>query len=976
MLRIAGKYFLISVIVLMILIISGCDLFIKKPSGLSMENISYRDVPGITEEEINAIERFQKQNISFVYGVTAGTEAFLKKNGEVGGYAALFANWLSTLFGVQFIPRIYNWDDILDKLNNGEIDFTYLTVTEEREKIYYFSDPIAQNVIKTMRLDDSQISSPARYAFMKGTVTFDAVTEKLAPDSYEAVMVNDYDDAYRVLRDKQADAFIELGFAEGAFDQYIEMVFDDFYPLIFVPLSLVTENPELKPLISVLTKALRNGGIRYLTELHHNGYKDYRAHKLSLRLTEEEQQYIEDNPVIKIGALYYNYPIEFYNTREKEWQGFIFDILDEVSELTGLSFNVATGINTGWSDLLQILENGEISLIPQLGRTSGREDRYLWPETVIMQDYFVLISRLDFPDLKINDILAARVGLVKDYSHTAIFHTWFPNHNYTTEYDTFDITVAALEAGEIDVMIGNRVQLLSLINYEERTGFKVNYVFNYTYDIYPGFNKEETILINILDKAFALIDVNELSDHWIRITYDYQSKLLQAQRPWLIGAIFLSLTVLALVSVLFVKNRNAGKILERLVQERTAELEIAMEAANAASQSKSSFLANMSHELRTPLNVVIGLTDLVLEENDLTDYISENLRKINNAGSTLLGIVNDILDFSKIETGKITLMPVEYHIPSLLNDIITLMIVRLGEKPVTFKLNINEDLPNMLLGDDLRVKQIFNNLLSNALKYTQSGYIELAVNCTRDGENSFLMDISISDTGIGITKEDLEKLFSDYYQVESKANRKIEGTGLGLSITKRLVEMMDGKISAESEVGKGTAFHVCIRQGYVDDVKIGNVIVENLRKFNYIEDKKIKNTKLKRIDLSFAKVLVVDDMQTNLDVASGLLRKYRMQVDCVTSGYDAIDIIKSGDPVYNIIFMDHMMPGIDGIETANRIRLLDSEYARKIPIVALTANAIQGTETLFYSNDFQEFLSKPIDIIQMDSIIRKLIRRK
>jgi CheY-like chemotaxis protein/anti-sigma regulatory factor (Ser/Thr protein kinase) len=381
----------------------------------------------------------------------------------------------------------------------------------------------------------------------------------------------------------------------------------------------------------------------------------------------------------------------------------------------------------------------------------------------------------------------------------------------------------------------------------------------------------------------------------------------------------------------------------------------------------------MSHELRTPLNVVIGLTDLVLEDDNMDEHITDNLLKIGSAGNTLLSIVNDILDFSKIESGKLELAPVEYYTSSLLNDVITLVITRLGEKPITFSLDIDDDLPAKLYGDDLRVKQIFTNLLTNAVKYTRQGSIKLAVHCIREG-NTVWMDIAVSDTGIGIREEDIDKLFMDYYQTNTKANRNIEGTGLGLPITKRLAEMMDGEIRVESEYGKGTTFYMRLKQGFVNESPIGTEIADKLRNFCYAEDIRIVTKKLVRVNLSYARVLVVDDMQTNLDVAGGLLRKYKMQVDCLNSGPSAIQRICDGTPVYNAIFMDHMMPGMDGIEAADAIRAIGTEYAQKIPIIALTANAIQGTEQLFYEHGFQAFISKPIDVVEMDSVIRKWVR--
>ena len=393
----------------------------------------------------------------------------------------------------------------------------------------------------------------------------------------------------------------------------------------------------------------------------------------------------------------------------------------------------------------------------------------------------------------------------------------------------------------------------------------------------------------------------------------------------------------------------------------------------AALDSKTSFLAHMSHELRTPLNVVIGLTDLILEDNRHDVFITNNLLKINNAGSTLLSIVNSILDFSKIESGKLELSPVEYFTASLLNDVVTVVITRLGEKPIKFRLDIEDDMPERLFGDDLRVKQILINLLTNAAKYTREGSIDLCIRCTREGKTVW-MNITISDTGIGVREQDLKNLFKDYIQVDTKTNRHIEGTGLGLPITKKLVELMNGEIKAESEYGKGTTFRVRLNQGFVDNTILGPENAKKLRNFQYAEDKRVANKKILRLDLSYARVLVVDDVMTNLDVTSGLLRKYKMQVDCLDNGPAAIERIKNGDPVYNAIFMDHMMPDMDGIETADHIRALGTEYAKKIPIIALTANAIHGTDQLFYAHDFQAYITKPIDMAELDSVIRKWVR--
>jgi CheY-like chemotaxis protein/nitrogen-specific signal transduction histidine kinase len=424
--------------------------------------------------------------------------------------------------------------------------------------------------------------------------------------------------------------------------------------------------------------------------------------------------------------------------------------------------------------------------------------------------------------------------------------------------------------------------------------------------------------------------------------------------------------------VVKIKVRHQIKIIN--LQRALAD---AAEKAGNASEAKSRFVANMSHEMRTPMNAIVGLTGLLLEEDDVPGKTKETLEKINTAGHTLMDLISDVLDISKIEAGKLELMPVQYDLASLLNDIITLNITRIKNKPITFNLDINDKLPKSLFGDDLRIKQILNNMLSNAFKYTKKGYVTLGFTTgigTTSGD--VWASFYIRDTGIGIHEKDMSKLFTDYNQMDTSANRRIEGTGLGLSITKKFVEMMDGEITVESEYGKGTTFRVRIRQGFVTDTPIDKETVESLRSFRYSEKKEQVQEKLLRPDLSYARVLVVDDFSTNLDVAAGMLRKYKIQVDCVTSGQDAVDLIASGVPVYNAVFMDHMMPEMDGMEATALIRALGTQYTQNIPIIAMTANAVAGSEQIFLNNGFNAFLLKPFNAISLDAVVQRWIRDK
>jgi signal transduction histidine kinase/DNA-binding NarL/FixJ family response regulator len=402
--------------------------------------------------------------------------------------------------------------------------------------------------------------------------------------------------------------------------------------------------------------------------------------------------------------------------------------------------------------------------------------------------------------------------------------------------------------------------------------------------------------------------------------------------------------------------------------------------AEAASRSKSAFLATMSHEIRTPLNAIIGLSDIELQK-ELPKDARINLEKIHNSGDALLAIINDILDISKIETGNFDLIPVDYDIPSLVNDTVQLNIVRIGSKNLIFKLKIDETIPVRLFGDELRIKQILNNLLSNAFKYTEKGSVTLIISWEKRGDDAWVI-FAIQDTGQGIRQQDLPKLFSEYRQLDAKANRHIEGTGLGLSITKNLVSLMEGKIGVESEYGKGSVFTVRLPQRIVDETPIGETIARNLESFRFKDVHYNQSLRLARSYMPYGKVLVVDDVETNLDVAKGLMLPYGLSIDTASSGSEAIGKIRAagdGDEAsrYDAIFMDHMMPGMDGLEAVRIIRNeLSGNYGRTVPIIALTANALAGNEKMFLAHGCNAFISKPIDIMQLDTALNTWVRDK
>jgi len=418
---------------------------------------------------------------------------------------------------------------------------------------------------------------------------------------------------------------------------------------------------------------------------------------------------------------------------------------------------------------------------------------------------------------------------------------------------------------------------------------------------------------------------------------------------------------------------NALQTMVATLKERIHQNELQRAFAEEASKAKSAFLSTMSHEIRTPMSVVLGMTEVQLQRNDLDVSAKEAFKMIYSSGDVLLSIINNILDLSKIEAGKLEIQNERYEIASLISDAAQLNMTKIYNKPIGFELVADDKLPATLFGDELRIKQILSNLLSNAFKYTSVGSVRLTffakTNETAHDEITLVM--SVSDTGQGMTAEQVKGLFDEYNRFNLEANRSTEGTGLGMSITKSLLLLMNGEIRVESEPGKGSKFTVCIPQIRVGAETLGKENAENLSKFRARSGATLKRANIKQEPMPYGSVLIVDDMKTNIYVAKELMAPYKLHIEAVLSGFEAIDIIKSGK-VYDIIFMDHMMPEMDGIETTKILRSLGYEN----PIVALTANAVVGQSDIFFENGFDEFISKPINIRRLNEVLNQFVNDK
>jgi signal transduction histidine kinase/diacylglycerol kinase family enzyme/DNA-binding NarL/FixJ family response regulator len=418
------------------------------------------------------------------------------------------------------------------------------------------------------------------------------------------------------------------------------------------------------------------------------------------------------------------------------------------------------------------------------------------------------------------------------------------------------------------------------------------------------------------------------------------------------------------------KVLHQNEELEEKVASRTRDLEEQTEIAINASKTKSRFLATMSHEIRTPMNAIIGISEILKARSDLQAEVRSGIDKIHHSGKNLLGIINDILDLSKAETGKLEIVPTEFSLPSLINDTVQLNIVRIGSKPIKFTMSLSDNLPEKLIGDELRIKQILNNILSNAFKYTDKGSVRFDISGEKS-EAGFMVVFTVSDTGQGMHEEELQTLFDEYSRFNKIANRKTEGAGLGMNITGQLISLMGGTIGVKSKFGEGSVFSVSLPLEVLPETRvISENIINRLQSFTFGETEKVGERR-KEIREYFPdkSVLVVDDVETNLYVAEGLLKPYGLGIETAMSGFEAIDIISFGK-TFDIIFMDHMMPEMDGIETVEKIR----KMGYTLPIVALTANAIVGNEAIFKESGFDDFLSKPIDVRDLNRILVRFLR--
>ncbi len=512
----------------------------------------------------------------------------------------------------------------------------------------------------------------------------------------------------------------------------------------------------------------------------------------------------------------------------------------------------------------------------------------------------------------------------------------------------------------IGLSITYHVVLISLLPFLYATLYSSKKVMNYVY----GLTVVSTVVIvyggyyfGLCDANMTLLTTNSLSQY----IADGQFTLTQVNTNPAMTLMLFFVLPRCLIYVAFVAVCNSifdilSSSLERA--KLSEELAKAKEEAEAANKAKSKFLARVSHEIRTPINAVIGMNEMIIRESK-EEEIQSYARDVKDSSVVLLNLINELLDSSKIESGKMELIMGDYDIRSLLNDIYNMMQIRAKQKNLQLVFEIDEQIPSGYNGDDKRIRQVLTNLLSNAIKYTEKGTVTLSLGCTKENGEAIL-HYAIKDTGIGIKQEDIGKIYDEFQRFDISRNRHVEGTGLGMNIVQQFLKLMNSELQITSEYGKGSEFSFDLRQTIVDEAPLGN-FRERLAQAD--------NKKNGRTDyvLPNVKILVVDDSEINLKVFTGLLKQTQMQITAVLSGRECLQQLKEN--TYDLVFLDHMMPEMDGIETLHAIK--EEKLCEGTPIIMLTANAIVGDKERYLQEGFDDFLSKPIIPDKLDRMILK-----
>jgi len=1064
------------------MIFSGCGT----DSGSYTWFESYRDIPGVTQEEINAIATIRQNFDHFVYGVLYGNDAFQNHQGEMAGFAVGVADWLTGLFDIPFIPTYFAWEDLLENVSSQAVHFTgELRCPYETGDCYIATSPISHRAVRVMKpinspgLEAIAVERPVRFAFYINSPIYSLMLESGFFYGFEAVFTTCHSASIGYLNSGHVDAFIGTGFESVEVDMQNDNIKTVVMsPLLFHSTVLATTVDELEPIINVMQKAIDSGGMEILAQIYARGMQEIRQYHLDLLLTQAERDFIANNPVIIVAAQALGYPVSFYNERSREYQGMAFDIFEQITELTGLKFEVyESNRPLNLQQSIAVGDTGNAHMAAGMIRYSEAQGTILHTNC-FFQSQYAFISSLVMPNISLDEVIFKRVGLLDEEAYSSVFSQLFHNHPNYVLYDNLDNLLYALVDGEIDLVFSNKSTVLRLTNFLEYPDFRANYVLDISYnvsflvdDIYP-------VLHSIINKSLEVIDIDSITDIWLEKTFNYSQRVLEAQRPLLFGVIILLGILVSLISFTTHRAMGQSKTLKELVEERTRALELESSTLNAvfdampdiifakdldlnyirvnrgfeefyevdrrdvigkkdteianipekaatmflkdektilelqlpvtienevedrrgqptnfetlktplylqgnaigllgvakdvtrrrqmerdvlmASEAKSAFIANMSHEIRTPMNSIVGFSELALDVA-VSPKTREYLQKIVDNSNDLLKLISDILDISKIESGKVELESIPFDINDIFDSCKAISTPKVLEKQLEISFHA-QPIPEgkTILGDPFRMKQVFSNLVSNAVKFTHKGEIKVEATIEAVAESSVTMLFSVSDSGIGMSESQLNKIDEPFVQADPSITRKYGGTGLGLPLVKSLLETMGSNLLISSKIGEGSvfSFQMMFETAKKDDQSPSAIELNVNEKPKFIGE-----------------VLVCEDNHMNQMVITEHLERVGLKVIIAENGQEGVNKVKerirNNASQFDIIFMDIHMPIMDGLEASEKILSMSGNT----PIIAITANVMTTDRESYQKYGMSDCVGKPFTTKELWSCLLKFL---
>ncbi|MCR4654983.1 MAG: transporter substrate-binding domain-containing protein [Lachnospiraceae bacterium] len=854
------------------------------------------------------------------------------------GYAYEYYRKLSEYTGWDYEYVYGSYSDLYDMLLKGEIDLLAgLAKTDERIGFIGYPDlPMGNETYSLVKHEEdvSVTAEPKTLSGKKVGVLEGAIANSL--DAYlddnhvvcEVKRFGDYESLFQEFDGGEIDILAAEGDGASSRD-HVEVIgpfgSTDYY------LCVAKDRADILKQLDIAQAQLASEEPNYISSLR---IRYYSSSLSSRSFSPAEREWLKEHDMLKIGYLENYLP---YSTtgEDGEVTGIIKDIIPAIFDKLGIGdIKVSYQGYLSYADMIGAACDGTVDVaFPVGGGVYYSEENGIYQSTPVASTSTDLVYKGDYTDEALTYFAYNKNNLMQYYYIT----TNFPEAEIKS-YDSIDDCLHAVLSGEVTATTLNGLRANDIIKNSAYSGLNLKQLWTMD-DRSFGVKIGNEGLIKLLNRGVSVMGGSEyaqsIASRYTGDLYTYTFRdLLDDYMGYFLIVLFL---IIGLIFLFIYRD---------------------MQRSKRASKLKSDFVSNMSHEMRTPVTAILGMNELIRREST-EDSIRKYADNIERAGESLLGIINDILDFSKIESGRMEIITGEYSLPDLLLGLCVMIEYRAKDKGLDFEVEVDESLPSGLIGDEQKICQVITNLLTNAVKYTMSGSVKLIVCNIPVSDTEMKLEVKVQDTGIGIREEEKDKLFSAFDRLDLDHTKSIEGTGLGLAITRRMLEQMGSTILVESTYGEGSCFSFELTQGISDKTPIGD--------FGKFEKTGTKGHDRVTFKAPKARLLLVDDTPMNLQVISGLLKEHAMTIDTADSGMACIERFKEGD--YDIVFMDHRMPVMDGVETLAELKRRYPEVLKKTPVISLTANVLSGAEEQMIGAGFSGYLTKPVNLAEMDKIL-------